>query len=86
MLYLHALHVIQDVLLVLIGGDTRQLLRKSLLPQFSDISGSLPLGDCPCKDTLIVIMVLHEVRVAVSVDRKGVPLPLVRLTVHFGGW
>jgi hypothetical protein len=65
--YLHVLHVIEDVLLVLLGGCTRKLLAKSLLLDLVDLTNALSLCCSASVDTLIVAF--DEERLAVPVSR-----------------
>jgi hypothetical protein len=65
--YLHVLHVIKDVLLVLLGGCTRKFLAKSLLLNLFDLTCALSLCCGASIDTLIVAF--GEERLTVPVGR-----------------
>lgn len=63
---LHVLHVVKDVLLVLLGGGPRKIFSHSFLPELSEVTSSLSLRSCSGVETFIVVMVLYEVRFAVT--------------------
>lgn len=65
--YLHVLHVIKDVLLVLLGGCTRKFLAKSLLLDLVDLTDALSLCRRASIDTLIIAF--DEERLTVPVSR-----------------
>jgi hypothetical protein len=65
--YLHVLHVIKDVLLVLLGGCTRKFLTKSLLLYLVDLTSALSLCCSASIDTLIVAF--GEERLTVPISR-----------------
>ena len=65
--YLHVLHVIKDILLVLLGGCTRKFLTKSLLLYLVDLTSALSL--CRGASVYALIIAFDEERLAVSVSR-----------------
>jgi hypothetical protein len=65
--YLHVLHVVEDVLLVLLGGCTRKFLAESLLLDLVDLTNALSLRRSASIDTLIVAF--DEERLTVPVSR-----------------
>jgi hypothetical protein len=65
--YLHVLHVIKDILLVLLGGCARKFLAESLLLDLVDLTNALSLCRSASIDTLIVAF--DEERLTVPVSR-----------------
>lgn len=65
--YLHVLHVIKDVLLVLLGSCAREFLTQSLLLNLVDLTSALSLCRGASVDTLIVAF--DEERLTVPVSR-----------------
>jgi len=71
------LHVVQHVLLVLIGGDLRELLGERLLPQPCDTARPLSLCRSPGVHPVVVVVALDEVGFAEPVRREVLLLLLV---------
>ena len=65
--YLHVLHVVQNVLLVLFGGCSREFLGQRLLPELADLACVLALRRRTSVKSLIIVF--DEKRLAVAVSR-----------------
>ena len=78
--YLHVLHVIQNVLLVLFGSCSREFLSQSLLPQLANLASVFALRRRTSVKSLIIVF--DEERFAVAVSRV---LALNRSESHDGG-